>query len=343
MSECSTASTSTRSRVGLSNSERSSPRWDSGERPLKPAAGPNLAVGVAPERCGLSTTCRPFAFHMSPHLHPPRRLLCGPRRDAPHASALANDGGRPMVNSGFKHGGPSGLGILAAVLLALAVILPMRVTRALAASSTPPTQWIAKMFTEARGQAPTTNDWNFWLAYYGSNACSVSTLATLGDAIYTDSTFTNAYPEATSKPQRVTALVRGVYSHDPNSNDWSAYYTPYANGTNTWVQTVGNIFNNGVFGTYVAPAVCGASPDYGFGYSRPIDILAGGSRSESTLQSLLNAAQGSCGTVSLAQTELVRVGNTQALSVPPCVTLTTAGSPGPTAYASMARIVPDGP
>jgi Cellulase (glycosyl hydrolase family 5) len=247
-----------------------------------------------------------------------------------------------MADPCVKHAGRTCLGVVAVTLLALTVIVPFRMTSVHAASFTPPTQWIAKMFTEAWGRAPTTGDWNFWLAYYTSNPCNVGTLSTLGSAIYTNSTFLNAYPEATSKPQRVTALVRGVYSHDPNSNDWSAYYTPYASGTNSWAQTVGNIFNNGVFGALVVPAVCGASPDYGFGYSRPLDILAGGSRSESTLQSQLNAAQSTCGTVALAQTELVRVGNTQALTVPRCVTLTTAGAPPPSAYASMARIVPDG-
>lgn len=247
-----------------------------------------------------------------------------------------------MADPCGKHAGRSSLGVLVAVLLALVTLVPLRVTPVHAASPTPPTQWIAKMFTEAWGRAPTASDWNFWLSYYSSNPCSVSTLGTLGGAIYANATFTNAYPEASSKPQRVTALVRGVYSHDPNANDWSAYYTPYANGTNTWAQTVSNIFDNGVFGALVVPGVCGASSDYGFGYSRPLDILAGGSRTASTLQSQLNAAQGSCGTVALAPTELVRVGNTQALSVPPCVTLTTAGAPPPGAYASMARIVPDG-
>jgi Cellulase (glycosyl hydrolase family 5) len=247
-----------------------------------------------------------------------------------------------MADPRVNQVGQFGIAVVVAALLTLTGLLPLRPTPARAAGSPPPTQWIAKMFTEGWGRPPTANDWSFWLSYYSSNPCSVGTLGTLGSAIYTGSTFLNAYPEASSRAQRVTALVRGVYSHDPNGNDWSAYYTPYANGTNTWAQTVNNIFTNGVFGALVVPSVCGASPDYGFGYSRPLDILPGGSRTEATLQGQLDAARTSCGTVTLSQTELVRVGRTQALVVPPCVTLTTAGRPGPTSYASMARVVPDG-
>lgn len=228
------------------------------------------------------------------------------------------------------------LGLVALLTLSPSAAVPAR------AAGVVPTQWVAKMYTEALGRAPSAGEWSFWMAYYSSNACGVSTLSTLGTAIYTGADFLAAYsPEASSRPQRVIALVRGVYSHDPNANDWSAYYTLYADGTLTWTQVVSAIFNNGVFGALVVPAVCGASPDYGFGYSRPLDVLAGGSRTLATLQGQLNAAQASCGIVALRPTELIRAG-TQALTVPACVTLTTAGGPGPSSYASMGRIVPDG-
>src|SRR5215469_41178 len=233
----------------------------------------------------------------------------------------------PVTRSARTEGGRFMRGILLRLAVGLVALLALSPGGAMPAQAAgaQPTQWIAKMYTEAYGRAPSPSDWSFWTTYYSSNACSVSTLSTLGSAIYTSTPFTDAYPEASAKAQRVIALVRGVYSHDPNSNDWSAYYTPYANGSQSWSQVVSAIFDNGVFGQLVEPSVCGSAPDYGFGYSRPLDVLAGGSRTESTLQSQLNAAQSSCGTVALQPAELVRIGNTQYLNVPACVTLTTSG------------------
>ena len=78
-----------------------------------------------------------------------------------------------------------------------------------------------------------------------------------------------------------------------------------------------------------------------------MNLLAGGaaSRSQSQLQAELDAAASPvCGTVALAQRELVRVGGpangNQQLRVPPCVTLTTAGAPSVQQYAKMGRIIP---
>lgn len=218
-----------------------------------------------------------------------------------------------------------------------------------------PTQWIARIATEAFGRAPTDSEWNFWLAYYrGQPACTKDTLATLGRAAYQDARFTDRYPEPAARAARVLALVRGVYGHEPNGNDWTAYFEPYAAGARTWSQIVDAIFDNGVFATFVVPGIC-APGDPGAGFGGPVlDVnpRSGGpaSRTQRQLQEALDAAAPSCGTVTLQPREVVRIGGDQPgagpdrrpLAVPPCVTLTTAGAPAAEQYASMGRLVAGG-
>jgi len=242
--------------------------------------------------------------------------------------------------------------VLVAALLAVGEPRPAQVR---AAAPVIPTQWVAKIYTEAYGRAPTDAEWNFWMTYYGAQpACTKETLATLGRAAYKDAAFTGQYPEPAGRAARVLALVRGVYSHEPNTNDWNAYFVPYLAGSRTWAQTVDVIFDNGVFALLVVPGVCAASePNYGFGGPvLDVNALSGGtaSRVQRDIQVALDAAAPACGTVALNPGEVVRIGGDQPgtqwdnnpLRIPPCVTLTTAGSPGPGKYASMGRLVAGG-
>ncbi len=244
---------------------------------------------------------------------------------------------------------------VATVLASAGLVVGLPPASVNAAGVVNPTQWVMKQSTELVGRIPTGSEWNFWMAYYNANGCSTSTLATLGKAAAESSEFLNDYPEATDKASRVLALVRAVYNHEPNSNDWSAYYTPYANGSKTWNQIVDTIYGNGVFSAYVVPSICNASnPGYGFGGGNVPDLLAwsggGVSRTQAQLQQALNGAASSCGTVALQPTEVVRIGGTQPsgdpqnnpLRIPACVTLTTAGGPPAARYAKMGRLVSNG-
>jgi hypothetical protein len=176
-----------------------------------------------------------------------------------------------------------------------------------------PTQWVAKVITEALGRAPSGPEWNFWMAYYTPNGCTKDTLAGLGRALYKNQQFTDLYPESTSRAARVLTLVRGVYSHEPNTADWNAYYVPYANGSKTWAQVVDSIFDNGVFAALVVPSICSATDsNYGFPSTAAFDVNpnSGGaaSRTQKPLQQALDNAAPSCGTVALQPREVVRIG-----------------------------------
>ena len=99
-----------------------------------------------------------------------------------------------------------------------------------------------------------------------SRAATHGSLALIGAILAKSTAFTNLYPD--DKPARIIALVRAAYNHEPNTNDWAAYYTPYAQGTKTWNQTVDAIFGNGVFAAYMAGPVCDANePNYRFNWS----------------------------------------------------------------------------
>ena len=238
---------------------------------------------------------------------------------------------------------------VAAVLLALALLAPVG-----ARAGVVPSQFIAKLYTELLGRAPTPSESSYLEAIFAleSITCDVARLHQLGHAVATSTEFTGLYPEAEpgGKAARIIALVRAVYGHDPNLFDWVVYHDPYAAGTKTWTQTVDAIFYNGIFELLVLDQVCDpVDPDAGFPYQEPLDVLdligAGPSRSQTELQAALNAASPG-GTVYLGEFEVVRIGGAsvgnQHLVVPAGVTLATAGAPGLGRYARMGRLVPDG-
>ena len=208
-----------------------------------------------------------------------------------------------------------------------------------------PTQWIMKQTTELGGRVPSPSDWNFWVGYYSQAGCDASTLATLGKAAANGPEFANLYPEATDKTSRVLALVRAVHNREPTAADWTAYYTPYANSTKNWSQTVDAAY------TAFDPAPhCDLNdPSSHFGTNPALDVPAPGTgpRTQAVLQQQLDQkAQQGGGTVWLDPWSVIRVGgpanSNQGLRIPAGVTLATTGSPGPTQYARMARIVPAG-
>ena len=160
-----------------------------------------------------------------------------------------------------------------------------------------PTQWIAKQYTEILGRAPSPGEWEERVASYrAASACDAASLRALGLELARSSAFAQAYPDTTplDRALRLSAVVRAAFNHDPNMNDWNAFFAPYLAGSASWEQTIQAVYG-GVFAVFVAPAACQAGEaGYGFGYSPPLDLrqLAGASpsRSQSQLQAALNAA-----------------------------------------------------
>jgi hypothetical protein len=248
---------------------------------------------------------------------------------------------RRRVRSRVRPRPPLGALVLATSLLVTTVAVDVAPAAA-QPSGVVPTQWIAKQFTEIVGRAPTPTEWNDWADYYEANGCTSASLREKSRELLLGAEFSSLHPND-EHAARVIALVRAVYNHDPNTNDWSGMYEPLADGTATWTEMVDAAYNIAWAG-WVVPDICDPSdPGYGFSDSPRLDVKdltgSGPSRTQAALQSALDAAAASCGTVALEPYETVVIGNNAQLRVPDCVTLTTAGAPAASAYARQGRLV----
>jgi len=186
---------------------------------------------------------------------------------------------------------------------------------------------------------PDAGGWTGLLNYYGSAGCTVDTVRAQVRAFYTS-------PEFMSRPYdsaaRVLALYRGPLNREPDQGGLDTWTAQLNNGALTWPQVVESIVTSAEL-TNLVPVICTSSPlstSYYYG-TQPAPTLpvSGGGFGGGTgqqLQAALNATPPG-GRVVLAQKAVVRL--IQTLVIPPGVTLTTNGAPGPTAYATQGRLV----
>ncbi len=244
--------------------------------------------------------------------------------------------------------------IVSAWLLAvplLATVAVMAGPGPAGAAGVGPAQWIAKVYTEGLGRAPDPTAWANMLAFFQSSGCSAASLAQKGEPIYTSAEFNGlGYDNAA----RLLALYRGALNREPDSSGFSFYLNLLNTGT-TWTTVVDDFFTSSEF-TGDAATFCTQGPYY-FGGGPAITIPTGQGCSgqfcftggtQAQLQAMLNNAEATHATVTLAQQVVVPVtslyqppgwSRSVGLYVPPGVTLTTAGQPGPSRYAEMGRLV----
>jgi hypothetical protein len=210
---------------------------------------------------------------------------------------------------------------------------------------------VAKVSTETQGRAPTPESWRLWTGYYRDRACNAETLKALGRAAYTSPAF---FELGYDNAAKLLALYRGALNREPLRSDVGFFLPLLSNGSLTWTDAVDAVLASPEFGN-LATSICDpADPDYSFSPIAAGDLrqwaYGSPSRTQRQLQLALDAAQPICGTVVLAPKEVVPIGGDQpgagpdneGLRIPPCVTLSTAGSPDPHRYADMGRLVPKG-
>ncbi len=205
------------------------------------------------------------------------------------------------------------------------------------AQSVVPTQFIAKLYTEALGRAPDQKGWAAQISFFQARACSAKYLAEAGSGIYNSAEFAADAPDPESK---VMALYRGALNRDPDNAGLAHYSSKLENGT-PFATVVNDIFTSPEFLQNVA-AYCGANPDYGvpnYPVATPNLSGSGYAGSQKGLQDALNCAgDGQCdSTVYVAQKAVI--GLTSTLQIPQNVTLATLGNPGPHNYTQMGRLV----
>jgi hypothetical protein len=222
-----------------------------------------------------------------------------------------------------------------AACLLLAFVFP-GFNSAARAANVIPTQFIAKMYTEALGRAPDQNGWTAYVEGFQKKGCTAAELSKVGQSFYNSVEFNGDYSDNEAK---VLALYRGALNRDPDPGGFYAYVSLLNSGT-PWASVVNEVFSSAEFANDVATICNSNAPNYHFGGQPPVTPLAGvhglSGLSEWDLQVILNATQPGQSVV-LAQKSVVVLNST--LVIPAGVTLTTYGSPATTSYALMARLM----
>jgi hypothetical protein len=214
-----------------------------------------------------------------------------------------------------------------------------------AAQTVIPTQYIAKLYTEALGRAPDQTGWSRDVAYFQTKGCTAASLAAIGASVYNSNEFAG---DVTDSETEIVALFRGALNRDPDPASIALYVRQIANGT-PFSTVVGTVFASPEFLGNL-PTYCGPNPDYGFGAQAPAvttpgavgynpAVGYGGAKGEAGLQALLVCAETrKCpNPVYIAQKAVVYL--TSTLHIPQTVTLSTEGQPSPRHYTQMARLV----
>jgi hypothetical protein len=198
-----------------------------------------------------------------------------------------------------------------------------------------PSQFIAKMYTEALGRAPDQLGWSEFADYFRISGCGTRELSLVGQVFYASHEFLSDY---TDNEAKVLALYRGALNRDADQSGL-AYYASLLNSGVPWVSVVHAVFTSSEF-IANTPSICNAKvPDYGFGTQVPPTPTPGDNGftgTESQLQALLSGAS-SGSTIYLAQKAIIPL--TSTLVIPSGVSLKTYGEPTPHSYALMGRLV----
>jgi hypothetical protein len=209
-------------------------------------------------------------------------------------------------------------------------------------SSTVPTQFIAKQYTEGLGRAPTADEWGRWIRFFSrpAHSCGARSMAVLGHKVFLSHEFNRL---GYRRVEALSALSRALLNHDLDATTYDRYRSPRSR----WPQVLDAILRGSVF-RHKAAAICRArQPGYNFDNSvRPLQTATGpGFRGiAAQLQTALDAkARSGGGIVWLARAAVIYVDRHTPMGglihVPAGVELATIGRPGPRSYEKMARLV----
>src|SRR5690242_13404670 len=159
-------------------------------------------------------------------------------------------------------------------------------------SASPPTQFIAKQFTEGLGRPPTPREWARWIHFFSepSHACGAGSMAQLARAVFLGPEFAHIrYRRA----EALSALLRALLNHDLDATTYRRH-----RNDRRWSHVVQSILTSSAF-RGDATAICQRRhPAYYFDNSvRPMQTSTGpGFRGTAAqLQARLDATQRSGG------------------------------------------------
>lgn len=210
-----------------------------------------------------------------------------------------------------------------------------------AAPSNVPWQFVTRLYTEALGRVPDQNGYQSKVNYFASAGCNTASITTIVGSFYNSAEYNGlSYDNAS----RLLTLYRGLLKREPDTAGFNYLYGVLQNNTISWAQLVNQFVSGAEFQSYI-PSIC-TDEAYGWlsnGRPIPLPVSAGSTFSGGTgdqLQQVLNSTPPG-GTVTLAKKSVTYAD--KSIVVPAGVTLRTTGIAYRTQYASMGRIVRDGP
>lgn len=218
-----------------------------------------------------------------------------------------------------------------------ALIFPMLFACA-GARTAVPTQFIAKMDSEALGRAPDPQGWLAAVKYFQRSGCSRKTLETWGSAALSSPEFLGLHYDPAAL---VLVLYRAILNREPDRAGYRIWYSALERGQSLST-VVAAFFHSREFERLV-PAIC-SGESYSFGtfgtglaIQTPMNHPGGVSGfGEAELQTLLAKARAG-ETVYLRQQSVIYLN--RPLIIPAGVTLATEGLPDPRHHALMARLI----
>jgi hypothetical protein len=202
------------------------------------------------------------------------------------------------------------------------------------AAAAQPTQFVAKLYTEALGRVPDQAGWADAMSFFDRNGCSQATLKTKGEQIFGSPEYAGlGYANAS----KALTAYRAVLSSEPDQAGYDNAVRAL-NGGYPFAQFVTDLFDSAAFRA-MAATICSADQGYGWGANDAPTAPLGGagfSGTQAALQAAIDATPAG-GTLALAPRAVVRLTGT--LFVKAGVTVTTTGAPGLSRYADMGRLV----
>jgi hypothetical protein len=207
-----------------------------------------------------------------------------------------------------------------------------------------PTQYLAKLSTEALGSVPNRESVQSFSDFFASRGCNQSSVREIAFRFFDSDEFKDPYAEDGGydgarfydRPAAVLTLFRALLNREPDPES----FANYLNNTGASILDIAHFLTTSdEFVNTVLPAICGASANYAFGTAPaiPIPVTGPGFVGDGVgLQNLIDLSPGSS-TITLAQKALIVL--QEPLYVPPGFTVTTQGQPGVKRYALMARLV----
>ncbi len=201
-----------------------------------------------------------------------------------------------------------------------------------------PTQFIAKMYSEALGRAPDPQGWLAAVKYFQRSGCSRKTLETRRSAVLSSPEFLGLHYDPAAL---VLILYRAILNREPDAAGYRSWYSALEHAQS--LSAIGAAFFHSKEFARLVPAICSGESysfgTFGTGLAIPIPMSHSGGVSgvdEAELQTLLAKARAG-GTVYLRQQSVIYLN--RSLIIPAGVTLATEGLPDPRHHALMARLI----